>query len=115
MAETSSTLILVPRFADLTTTAPATSMTGSPATQPFSTPEYDNGVSPVPIQVVVGAPVGAVAGLAVLVAIIVFFVRRAAAKKREAGAVREDGGKMVYDTDDESVISGYGKEVGRRG
>ena len=88
-------------------------MTGSPVPQTFSTSEYDNGVSPVPTQVIVGIAVGAVAALAVLIAIIIFFVRRAVMKKREERVMRVDGGKRVYDTDDESVLSGYGKEVGK--
>ncbi|EMD58441.1 hypothetical protein COCSADRAFT_279116 [Bipolaris sorokiniana ND90Pr] len=113
MASASSTLISVSRSAELTTTAPATSMTGSPVTQPSSTPEYDNGVSAVPTQVVVGIAVSAVAGLAVLVAVIIFFVRRAATKTRKGRVMRVEVGKMVDDVDDESVLSGCGKEVGR--
>ncbi|KAH7559160.1 hypothetical protein J3E72DRAFT_380887 [Bipolaris maydis] len=114
MASVSSTLISVSRSAELTTTALATSMTGSPATQPLFAPEYNNGVSPVPTQVIVGIAVGAVAGLAVLVAVIIFFVTRATGKKREVRVVRVGGGKTADDVDDdESVLSGYEKSVGR--
>ncbi|EUC47502.1 hypothetical protein COCMIDRAFT_24662 [Bipolaris oryzae ATCC 44560] len=104
MASTSSTLVSFSRSTDFTTTAPATSMTGSPATQPSSIPGYKDGVSPIPIEAIIGIVIGAVAGLAVLIAIIIFFVRRAAMKTREERGMWGDGGKRVYDTDDESAM-----------
>ena len=58
-------------------------MTGMPATPPSFAPGEKKGVSNVPVETVVGVALGGMAGLAVLVA-AVLFLWRVAGKKRQA-------------------------------
>ena len=86
-------------------------MTGMPATPPSFAPGEKKGVSNVPVETVVGVALGGMAGLAVLVA-AVLFLWRVAGKKRQAKVNRGSGGKVEGDMDQESVWSGCEKGVG---
>jgi hypothetical protein len=108
-----STPALVPRALELIPPSPSTYTTGIPVVQPSFVPDSNNGVSPVPVAAIVGVAAGVTAGVVLLVAVIMFSVRRRMKNARKAEIKEVQAGKTVYDSDEESVIPSCEKEGGR--